>query len=109
VNPESLSVVRMTGELDLLRRDEIGAMLRVTGPRPPMLVDLSEVTYADSSVLAELLRFHGEAKRHGVRVALVIASRQFARLVQYAGLGQAFHIFNSIDAARDFCEHGTGS
>jgi anti-anti-sigma regulatory factor len=67
---------------------------------------LSEVTYADSSILAELLRFHGEAERHGVRVALAIASKQFARLVQYAGLAQAFAIFDSADAARAFLEAG---
>ena len=62
-------------------------------------MDFSEVTYADSTILAELLRFRSEAVAKDVPLAVVIASRQFARLVQYAGLGEAFQIFDSRAAA----------
>lgn len=58
-----------------------------------MLLDFSAVTYADSTSLAELLRFRDEAARQGVPVAILIGSRQFARLIQYAGLSEAFPIF----------------
>ncbi len=97
-------MIRMSGELDVMRRAEVHGVLRVIAPGPPILVDLSEVTYADSSILAELLRFHAEAKQHAVRVALIIVSRQFARLVHYAGLGHAFAIFDSAEAARAHLE-----
>ena len=96
----------MNGELDMERRPEIRDSLRIAAAGAPILVDLSEVTYADSSVLSELLRFHGEAQQHGVRVALVIVSKQFARLVQYAGLAQAFSIFDSTEAAQAYLASG---
>jgi len=107
VNHASYATVRMSGELDLVRREEIHSTLSVTSHGPPILVDLSEVTYADSTILAELLRFHSEAQRHGVRIALLIVSKQFARLVHYAGLSKAFAIFDSPDAARAYLESGS--
>ena len=55
-DPESsLEVVRLTGELDISRRDEVAAALEQVKAAPAVLVDLSDVPYADSTVLAELL------------------------------------------------------
>ena len=48
------------------------------------------------------MRFHAEAAAAGVPVAVVIGNRQFARLLQYAGLGDAFAIFDSRAAALTF-------
>jgi anti-sigma B factor antagonist len=109
VTPESSSIIAMSGELDFLRRDEIRRLLRIPPAAGPVLIDLSEVTYADSTILAELLRFYGEAKERNVRVALVIASKQFARLVQYAGLGQAFKIFGTTEEARAYLAEGAST
>jgi len=101
VSIEGIRIITMDGELDLNRRAEIREILRVDAPGSPILVDLSGVMYADSTILAELLRFHKEAAEHAVPVALVIVARQFARLVQYAGLADAFSIFASVDEARE--------
>jgi len=87
-------VIRLAGELEIGRRAEVNAALHVNGSESGILVDLFDVTYADSSALAELLRFRTEAERHAVPVAIVIGSRQFARLIQYAGLANAFKIFD---------------
>ncbi len=95
----SLAVIRLTGELDIGRREEIGKALVVHGSEPGILVDFAEVTYADSTTLTQLLRFRADAEQFGVPIAIVIASRQFARLIQYAGLGEAFEIFDSRAAA----------
>jgi len=107
VSDDGIRVITMGGELDLNRRTEIRETLRVDTHGAPILVDLSHVTYADSSILAELLRFSNEASAHGVAVALVIVARQFARLVQYAGLADAFMIYNSVDEARSHLLAGT--
>ena len=95
----SLSVIRLTGELDIGRRDEISKALVVNGDESGILVDLAEVTYADSTTLTQLLRFRGEAEQHGVPLAIVIGSRQFVRLLQYAGLTEAFEIFENRSSA----------
>lgn len=95
----SIAVVKLGGELDIARKSEIAAALRVDDDAAGMLLDFSEVTYADSTSLAELLRFRADAEKAGSPVAIIIASRQFARLIQYAGLAQAFAIFDNRSAA----------
>jgi len=96
-----IQVVSLSGELDIGRKQEVRDALTITGA-VPLLVDFSEVTYADSTVIAELLRFGSEADREGLRVAIVITSPQFDRLITYAGLRDAFNIFDDADAARSF-------
>jgi len=90
---KSIAVVRLTGELEIGRQAEIGAALTLGGNESGVLLDFSAVSYADSTTLAEMLRFRDEAAKAGVPVAIVIGSKQFARLIQYAGLAQAFRIF----------------
>jgi anti-anti-sigma factor len=92
---KSINVIRLTGELEIGRNAEIGAQLVLNGNESSVLLDFSEVTYADSTTLAEMLRFRDEAAKAGVPVAIVIGSKQFARLIQYAGLAQAFRIFEN--------------
>jgi anti-sigma B factor antagonist len=95
----SLAVVRLTGELDIGRRDEIAKALVLSGHESGILIDFAEVTYADSTTLTQLLRFRAEAEQLSIPLAIVIASRQFARLIQYAGLGEAFAIFDNLASA----------
>ncbi len=95
----SISVIRLTGELEIGRKDEITSALTVSGNEPGILLDFSDVSYADSTSLAELLRFRDQAAQRNIPVAIVIGSRQFARLIQYAGLGDAFRIFDNRAAA----------
>ena len=90
-----VSVIRLDGELEIGRRDELARLLHLQGSESSVLVDCSNVTYADSTALAELLRFRAGAQARGVSLALLIESRQFARIVQYAGLADAFAIFEN--------------
>jgi len=96
---DSIRVVRFSGELEIGRKNEIRDGLGAGRDAPAVLLDLAEVTYADSVALTELLRFCAEAQRENRPVALVIKARQFARLVEYAGLASAFHIFEDSAAA----------
>jgi anti-anti-sigma factor len=99
---KSIAVIRLTGELEIGRRNEIAQALAVSGSEAGVLLDFSDVTYADSTSLAELLRFRDDAAKCDVPVAIVIGSKQFARLIQYAGLSHAFRIFdNRAEALTD--------
>jgi anti-anti-sigma factor len=99
---KSIAVIRLTGELEIGRRDEIAQALVINGNESGVLLDFCDVSYADSTSLAELLRFRDEAARHNVPVAIVTGSKQFARLIQYAGLSHAFRIFdNRAEALTD--------
>jgi anti-anti-sigma factor len=83
-------------------------VLRLRDVHASILVDLSAVTYADSSILAELLRFRADAARRKVAVALLITTRQLSRLVQYAGLGDAFAIYDDRGAALSYLSEAAG-
>jgi anti-anti-sigma factor len=99
---KSIAVIRLTGELEVGRKEEITRALAVRGDEAGILLDFSEVSYADSTALAELLRFREEASKQQIPVAVVIGSRQFARIIQYAGLSEAFRIFdNRAEALTD--------
>ena len=91
---EPVKVIRLSGELEIGRKDEIRAALCTPANGTPVLLDLSGVTYADSIALTELLRFCTEAQRERRPVALVIETPQFARLIQYAGLATVFKVFS---------------
>ena len=107
MNPApTIGVIALSGELDLARRTELQEALRLRDTHAAILVDLSAVTYADSSILAELLRFRAEAARRKMAVALLITSRQLSRLVQYAGLSEAFAIFDTRAAALGYLGGG---
>jgi anti-anti-sigma factor len=95
----TLAVVKMDGELDIGRRSEIRAALAVDGDPSGVLVDFAEVSYADSSAISELLRFRNDLNRRGLPVALLIKSPQFKRLLEYAGVSEAFAIFDERGAA----------
>jgi anti-anti-sigma factor len=105
----AISVIRLTGELEISRKDEISRALRIVGSEGGILVDFFDVTYADSTTLAELLRFRRDADAAGVPVAIVIGSRQFARLIQYAGLSDAFPVFDNRAAALTFLAGGVAT
>jgi anti-anti-sigma factor len=92
----------LSGELEIGRKNEIRAALATPPAATPVLLDLADVTYADSIALTELLRFCVDAERAKRSVALVVRTPQFARLVQYAGLASAFKIFDDDETARRY-------
>ena len=96
---DSVKVIRFGGELEISRKNEIRTGLDSSADARAVLLDLSDVTYADSIALTELLRFCADAQRESRPVALVIQTPQFTRLVQYAGLASAFKIFHDCDEA----------
>jgi anti-anti-sigma factor len=101
---DGITVVSLGGELEIGRKEEIRKALAEARDAESVLVDLSAVTYADSIALTELLRFCAGAQQDERRVALVIVTPQFARLVQYAGLSSAFTIFDNVPEARKYLE-----
>jgi anti-anti-sigma factor len=96
---DAIEIVALGGELEISRKREIRDAFTLPDGARAVLVDLSTVTYADSTALTELLRFCVTAQRDRMPIAVVIRTRQFSRLVQYAGLAGAFAIFEDRDAA----------
>lgn len=97
-----ISVIKLSGELDVGRRDEVESALQLPARACNVLLDFSGVTYADSSTLGILVRLRNEAQAKHVKLAIVTGSRQFARLVEYAGLAELLAIFDNRAAALNY-------
>lgn len=83
---QSLASVYLTGELDLSNVSGLRAKLEAIDG--PAVVDLSEVTYLDSTALNELALL----RRRVGTVALVVASANVRRTLEIVGFGQSFRI-----------------
>lgn len=94
-----IDVIGFSGELDVARKVELRSALDGMTSLAGVVVDLSRVTYADSTALTELLRFRIDARKRGVPVAMAVATPQLERILRYAGLYDAFEIFGSRDEA----------
>ena len=63
-------------------------------------VDLSEVSYIDSSGIAALVEGLQNAKSKGRKFALVAVSKAVMAVLQLARLDRVFAIYPDVDAAR---------
>jgi anti-anti-sigma factor len=97
-------VIKLDGELDVARKSEVHGALVIGPSARAILLDLSDVTYADSTALTELLRFSTQADRLRVPVAIVATSPQLDRIIRYAGLNEVFRIFADRGEALSFLE-----
>ena len=93
----------MDGDWDIGRRDELELLLKPVYDSPGSLIlDMHAVSYADSTILAALIVLRNRRRSKGLPLPnLVIGSRQVRRLLSIAGLGEAFPVFESLDAAND--------
>ena len=87
--------VRLTGEIDHHRAGELmrqlDDQLDLESPRVVEL-DLSGVTFMDSSGIALLLRLHRALALTGGKLQVVQVPRQPAKVLKAAGLGRLFSI-----------------
>jgi len=94
-----IDVIGFSGELDVARKSELRSALDGITSLAGVVLDLSSVTYADSTALTELLRFRIDAGTRGVPVAIAVATPQLERILRYAGLYDTFEVFGSRDEA----------
>ena len=100
-NLDGLEVVRLSGEVDLswsqqVRRAILDALERTTA----VGVELSEVSYIDSSGIAALVEGFQTARGNGRRFVLVAVSRAVMAVLQLARLDRVFVLVDDLDAAR---------
>jgi anti-anti-sigma factor len=95
----SVVVIALSGELDVGRADEVALALELPSRTTPVLLDLSDVSYADSTVISALFHFSEKAMATNTPIAVLIVKPQLMRLLEYAGLGEAFPVFRERSAA----------
>jgi anti-anti-sigma factor len=85
----SLHLIALSGELDMSNAQELRASLG--SALGPTVVDLSDVTYLDSTALYELALL----RRRVGAVVLVVPSPQIRRTLEIVGFTKTFRIVES--------------
>jgi len=80
--------VVLEGEIDIHDADRLRTLFAACSDGTPVLVDLSRVTYLDSTALNELARL----RRRCDDVALVVTSPQIERILEIVGFTDTFRL-----------------
>jgi anti-anti-sigma regulatory factor len=87
-----MAVVRLSGEYDASRRDELDAVLDRYGDAEPLTFDFDEVAGLDTSALRSLVRFQRARKEAG---------RSAPILTRVSGAVMAFFRISELENAFD--------
>ncbi len=94
-------LVRLSGEVDLSWSREVRqTILSAQGKSGKVGVELSEVSYIDSSGIAALVEGFQNARSRNQQFGLVAVSKAVMAVLQLARLDRVFPIFPDLDAAR---------
>ena len=95
------NVFELEGEIDLHVSPEVAESLRPTIEKKPkvLVVDLSKVTYLDSSGLAVLIEAMQNVQEYGGKFALANVQESVQHIFEIARLDQVFQIFRDVDSA----------
>lgn len=97
---EGKVLVKLVGDVDLEHCVSVRRLLLDGVSRgKDLLVDLSEVTYLDSSGIASLVEAMQVAVKHGTALKLFSASAQAMRVFELARLDKVFLIHPDLKAA----------
>jgi anti-sigma B factor antagonist len=94
-------VITLHGEIDLSRVEEIDLIFQSRRPRPGigLIVDLSPVTFMDSSGIGLLMRAEQDLLKDGSRMRLVAPRGPAQRVMEVAGLADRWPLFHTLDMA----------
>ena len=95
---QGASVVTFTGEVDLESSPAAReVLLKCLESTSKVIVDLSEVSYIDSSGVASLVEALQAAKKNGSQFALAAVSEPTRRVLELARLDKVFTLHDSVD------------
>lgn len=86
----SVRRITLQGEYDLGERRELSTLFGSLSPNGPLEIELTDVTYADSTFLSELGKLR--ARLDGQKITLIGVSKAMQRVLQIVGFDQLFEI-----------------
>ncbi|MEO8672639.1 MAG: STAS domain-containing protein [Tahibacter sp.] len=96
----ALAVVRLSGEVDLSWSQQVrAAILESLQQHTSVGVELSAVTYIDSSGIAALVEGFQTARGTSRQFSLIAASQPVMAVLQLARLDRVFPLVETLDAA----------
>jgi anti-sigma B factor antagonist len=98
IKKQGASIVVLKGDVDLESSPAAREiLLKTVDGAGRVLVDLSSVTYIDSSGVASLVEALQASKRNGGRFALVAASEPTRRVLELARLDTVFTLYATVE------------
>ena len=95
---QGASIVAFTGEVDLESSPAAREiLLKCFESTSKVIVDLSEVTYIDSSGVASLVEALQAAKKNGSQFSLAAVSEPTRRVLELARLDKVFTLYDSVE------------
>ncbi len=94
-------IVAVTGEVTFSNVGDLNRRLdaALDGDAQHLVVDLTDVTFIDSSGLSALLTASAEARRRGGAVALVLAQGEPPSIFRFRGVDRLLALYPSREAA----------
>ncbi|MDO8605886.1 MAG: STAS domain-containing protein [Phaeospirillum sp.] len=90
----------LSGDVDLSHSPALRkALMELMLERRAVVVDLSAVTYVDSSGIAGLVEAYQMARKNGTAFTLAAISDPVRRVLQLARLDRVFTIVDTVEAA----------
>jgi anti-sigma B factor antagonist len=95
------NVLPLDGEIDLHVSPEVAESLRtmIAGKPKQLVVDLTKVTYVDSSGLAVLIEGMQKVQQYGGKFGLAGVQEEVKHVFDIARLDQVFEIYPDVDTA----------
>jgi len=95
------AVVKVQGEIDLDSAGDLSdaALAAMQEIGPSLVLDLSGVTFMDSTGLKVLLAVHKRAELAGGRLVLAAPTRSVNRVVSIPGFDQTFAVSDDVETA----------
>lgn len=92
------SIIRLSGDVDLHSSPKArAAILECLGQKHPLLIELSAVTYMDSSGVATLVEAYQTARKQGLEFGLVGVAQAVMSVLRLARLDTVFPIHASLE------------
>jgi anti-anti-sigma factor len=96
---DGVAIVQPRGELDLVTVETLRAALDGIGSAERLVLDLSGLSFMDSTGLQLLVALHQRAQRDGFQLTLVAPTAPVDRAIQLCGLDQELPFVAAVDAA----------
>jgi anti-anti-sigma factor len=97
-NPSQIAV--FSGDIDFTTRDHFRAQLAALDSADVAIVDLTNVSYMDSTALAEIVLLHRKRTRSGKTPPRVVVGAKVSRLFDVAGLRAVVRSFDTLAEAQ---------
>ena len=94
-------VLGASGELDVVTASKLSSGLSVATRGMGVIVDMTDVTFVDSTGLGVLIGLQRRVKAEGAGFRLVVSSPHILRVLDITGLNEVFSVFETLSAARD--------